>query len=152
GVAERPFRCDVNGVRFHLLQTPFDVARCGQRQSDLGVTRQRQGPEFLRRQKFNARTEPGRFARHMPERAHDPVDLRMPGVGDDKYFHAACGCCTSAGSLPSRVHVMMLNCPSCVSATAVQLSTQSPQLMYRSPKSSWIAGVWMWPQITPSTL
>jgi len=73
-----------------------------------------------------------RLARDVPQCAHHAVDLRVPRVGGDKYFHAACACASSGtGSLssPVRVQVIISKRPSWPSATAVQLSTQSPQLM-----------------------
>ena len=58
-----------------------------------------------------------------------------------------------AGARPGRLHPADdLHRPSKCSTTAVQLSTQSPVLMYSMPSMCSIAAWWIWPQMTPSTL
>ena len=134
GVAERPFGGDVDGVRLERVEPPLDLAGRHQRQPDFRIARHRQRPEQIRAEEFDIGAERARLARDMAERAHDAVHLWQPGVGRDQNFHdQAAFCCASLsiGALSSRpcVQVMISNVPSWPSATAVQLSTQSPQLM-----------------------
>ncbi len=107
--------------------------------------------EFAGAEKFHLDAEAARFFGDLAERAHHAVDLRVPGVGRDQDFHAlssahAAACAIgfsdygrssdfvfSRGRARSSrivsVQAIISKVPSGRSPTAVQLSTQSPQLM-----------------------
>ncbi len=121
-------------VGLHRLDPPHNHARGGQRQADFVIGGQRDGAEFLRGEELQARAQMDGFAGGVLQGAHDPVDLRMPGVRRDEDAHqaAACAAAVSVGSVTGTreglVQRMISIRPSSCSATAVQLSTQSPQL------------------------
>src|ERR1700688_1624884 len=129
---EWTFGCDMNGVRPRAIEPPLDVSGHRQREANFRIARHRQRPELPRAEEFQLGAERARFSCDVPQCAYHAVDLRMPCVGGDQDFHAACDSASSATASTSSsvcVQVMISKHPSWCSATAVQLSTQSPQLM-----------------------
>src|SRR4029078_2133340 len=133
GMPDRPLGCYVDRIGAYRIEPPFNVALPDQRQADLRIARHGQGQELVRTEEFQFGAERPPLARHMSKRVDDAVDLRMPGIGGDKNLQAASALGDAAGASaatrPSWVQMITSNRPSWRSATAVHLSTQSPQLM-----------------------
>ncbi len=132
---DRSLRSDVDEIRTHLLHVARDRPWGYQRQSDLGISRARQRAEQRRGKEDHLEAELRRLLSKPLIGAHYPIDLRVPGIGRDKHPHQAAASNSStrvsAVLMPSGgcVQRMISKTPSSVSATAVQLSTQSPVLM-----------------------
>src|SRR5262249_53919926 len=131
-VADGTLGGDMNAVRPFGCDAPRDRTGMRQRQADLGVRRQRHGGKSIRRKEAQLRAEwcgrPGKLAQRLP----DTVDLRVPCIGrNEDADHAARTLLPSAAgpaACASAVQAMISSLPFACSATAVQLSTQSPQL------------------------
>jgi hypothetical protein len=89
GHADRPLGRDMHGVEAPALDDRGGGAREGERHADLGIARQGDGDEAVRRQELDLHAETGERLRGLLERADDAVDLRMPGVGRDQDAHQA---------------------------------------------------------------
>ena len=108
------------------------LRRVRQRQPQIGIARHRKGAERLRRQEAHLDAEALGRLRHHGQRPNHPVDLGMPRIGRDQDMrHAARAATRGTGAAlrSGSVQVMISNRPSSCSASAVQLSTQSPQFM-----------------------
>src|SRR5690606_37597600 len=81
---QRPFGGDVQVIAAALVDSAAHGGYGRQRQPDLGIGWAGQGPERLRRQELDTYAHPDQFGRRPLQGPHDAVDLRMPGVGDDK--------------------------------------------------------------------
>ncbi len=93
--ADRPFRRDMDMVGREIRDPCRERPAGGERQADIGIARQADLAEALRRQRGRRRPEIRRRLDHPLERAHHPVDLRPPGVGRDQDAHHAAS--TSSG-------------------------------------------------------
>ncbi len=138
GVPDRSLGRDMDCVGTRLFEVPLDVAGGNEREPDLRIARHRQRPELIRAEKRDFGAERLCFLRDVTQRMHDAVDLRVPCVRRDQYLHAVkrpspaggrAGVSVASALRAASVQVMISNWPSARSATAVQLSTQSPQLM-----------------------
>ena len=121
---------NVVGPRLSDQSRNFRLIR--QRQAQIAVARQRECAEILRSEEADLDPERLRRLRHHGQRAHHPVDLRMPRIGRDKNSHQAARAAIEATGTDPRsgsVQAMISNRPSSCSASAVQLSTQSPQFI-----------------------
>ena len=130
--SDRAFGGDVNAVGPRRLDQFSDLPRARQRQPQIAIARQRKGAERLRRQEIDLDAKCLGGFRHHGQRADHPVDLGMPRIGRDQDFHQAARASTRGTGAMRRtgsVQVMISKWPSSCSASAVQLSTQSPQFM-----------------------
>ena len=109
-----------------------DLRRMRQGQPQIRIARHREGSERLRREEADLHPKASRRLRHHGQRPHHPVDLGMPRIGRDQDVRHAARAATRASGAERRtgsVQVMISKRPSSCSASAVQLSTQSPQFM-----------------------
>ena len=86
----------MNAVGPGLGDQARDLGRIRQREPQIPVARQREGAERFRREEAELDTKRlGGFRRHR-QRAHHPVDLRMPRIGRDQDPHQAARAATEA--------------------------------------------------------
>jgi hypothetical protein len=120
-------------IRLLCRDPARDRAAPGDRQADAGIGRQGYTAQALRAEEADRCAKPRHDARDLAKSLHYAVDLRAPGVGGDEDAHqAARASATPSVSLAAAVvavQVMISKRPSACSAIAVQLSTQSPQLI-----------------------
>ena len=145
--ADRALGGDVDVVGAGGVDAPRNLPRRSEREADVGVGRQRQGGEALRRQEDELGVELARRRRHALERMDDAVDLRPPGVGgdEDPDQAASASASTSASSATGAArpaicsrsrraaanvfdHRITSSLPSSCSTTSEQDSTKSPVL------------------------
>ena len=129
---DRALGRDMNAVGLCRLDQFCDFCRVRQRQPQIGIARHRKSAKRLRRQETHLDAKSlGRLGHH-GQRPNHPVDLGMPRIGCDQDMrHAARAATRGTGAAlrSGSVQVMISNRPSSCSASAVQLSTQSPQFM-----------------------
>ena len=95
--AERAFGCDVDGVGFEFEEALLDDLLRAEGQLDLGIGRQRDRLEAVRRDDVPGMAHLLAFGDHALHRAHDAIDLRVPGVGYEHDAHCGRGSfCDSA--------------------------------------------------------
>ena len=83
--AERPFRCDVDGIRALAAQDVFQLPGIAH-DADLRIARQRHGLEFARMHHQRLEPEFGKMARDLLQCGDYAVCLRLPGVGHQQEF------------------------------------------------------------------
>ena len=112
-----------------------DRTRTGERKPDLGIGRTGQRAEIGRGEEADLKAELARFQSQPLIGADHPIHLGVPSVGRHEHSHQAAASSASTGdstfvrSERWAVQRMISKVPSSVSATAVQLSTQSPVLI-----------------------
>ncbi len=136
--AERAFGRDMDRAGLVGLDGAGQAGAGTQRQADLGIGRARHAAELVRRDEDRFVTHLGQFVAQCAEGADHTVDLRMPGIGDDKNTHQVCSAISSGWSsfrVVSKKDSWRFSAqcrisrrPSACSTRAVQLSTQSPSL------------------------
>src|SRR5262249_19424834 len=123
---------DMDGVRVLGDDAPRDRTGMRQREANFGVGRQRNGLESIRGEETQLRPERHGRASNFAQRLDDAVDLRVPCIGCDQNADRAARIFLLRDNGPAAcvtvVQPMTSSLPSACSATAVQLSTQSPQL------------------------
>lgn len=82
--AKRPLCGNVDVVGVNLIHLPGHGTACSQRQPNFRIGRHRQCPEFLGRQVVDVVPLGDQRLADAFESAHDAIDLRPPGIGDDK--------------------------------------------------------------------
>lgn len=128
GDAERPFGGNMDRIRRGTVEKTVDRATRGNGEADFRIARTGHRKAALRGQQGGLVSAPGELAAKRVERAHDTVDLRVPGVADESDFHAAAStleCCSSRAAISAAQWRISMR-PSACSTSAVQLSTQSP--------------------------
>src|SRR4051812_41711978 len=157
GHAERAFGRDVNAVGRELVELLREVPIGKPREPDLGIRRTWKRPELIRLDDQDFVTGGTQRSRRRAQCLNDTIGLRTPGVGNDRYLHAACSNDTGTSAplcvITSLLSVQRsrLSWPLKSSVSVVQLSTQSPSLQYRTPSICEISARWIWPQIAPSS-
>ena len=121
-------------VRPHLVDMARDRARADEGQSDLGICGTGQRAEARGNEEADLGAELRQLLRKPLIGADHPIHLGVPGIGRDEDAHQAAASSSSAGDFGALTpwcgfQRMISKIPSSVSATAVQLSTQSPVLM-----------------------
>ncbi len=142
GQANRPFGSDMDSFRLKLLEALLHLLERPHGEFDLGIGRQREGRELIGTDHFDQVAHVAQFPGHARKRAHDAVDLGLPGVRGQHYAHQAIAgsvYCDGVGATRRPPSIMdherrfaqgrISRRPSKCSTTAVQLSTQSPSFM-----------------------
>src|SRR5262249_17825488 len=129
---DRSFGGDMDGGGTQFDDLSRDGPPSREREAQTRVRRQRNARQPFRRKESDRGAERRRRSREFVEGMHHAVDVRMPSVGSNENTHqaaraSATGASSSSCPLVSVVHVRISKVPSPRSATAVQLSTQSPQ-------------------------
>ncbi len=89
GMADRPFRRDVDGVGFGVFDAASDLGAIAQGESQPGIGRHLHRGEAVRRQELNCDAKSARGLCERRQRPHHAIDLRMPGIRRHQYAHHA---------------------------------------------------------------
>ena len=135
GKAERPFGRQMDGIGTEGGDRLPHYARTHQCQPDFGIGRTGNGAIEIGRDHLHVMAHMLQFGLDRLQCAHHTIDLRRPGVGDDRDPHAPSPrqAAISAGVFSPRLAISSAQCstsiaPLACSTSAVQPSTQSPSL------------------------
>ena len=98
---QRAFGGDVDRVGREIVDHRLQAFARKHRQADFGIGRQGQGEAALRRGIAHLMAQRGQVLAQDFERAHDAVDLRRPGIGDDQDAFMRAGCATGRRGVAS---------------------------------------------------
>src|SRR5680860_1233622 len=129
----------MNGVGCDGAQHAIEPRVRTHRQPDAGIRGCGNGAKCLGRDQRDPMADGFQVLDRIGQCGNDSVDLRSPRVGNDGELHATLFFANAAASADSGTSeyfssAQCSNCkvPSLVSTRAVQLSTQSPSLQYRT--------------------
>ena len=91
GDSERSFGRDMQAVRRKVVELPLQPGAGKQRESDLPIGWQWDGPSAFRGHHEHFVSHGDQFVFGPRQCLHDAVDLGTPGVGNNRYSHAAHG-------------------------------------------------------------